>query len=266
MKDFITRNPGASMRHDFPPATLRLKEGGGHKSTLRRRAVLPGPWSVLLTGLLLLWGGWGCGGSLTAGGFAELEVVVTGDAGQAAAAVPGRALGGETRTPGHPGGGGEPGRTPRVTAFDDDDNGPEGEIELEFLLFLRRPDGSEFQITREEIEVEVDLGGSFEADALRTEIPAERFTALRIVFTEIEVEIESGVIINGVPLTGPIDVELGDDERIEVVRPLLLDPRDGDRVAILLDINAGSWLQSIDPDLRRLAERFFADAISVVVR
>jgi hypothetical protein len=53
---------------------------------------------------------------------------------------------------------------------------------------------------------------------------------------------------------------------IEVVRPLDLELRDGDRVGILLDMNAATWLRAMDPDLRRVAEQVFAEAFQVELR
>lgn len=209
--------------------------------------------SILATAVLA-----GCGGSLTAGGFAEVDVAVSGDApGNARGAPPGGSSGGlALSTAGE-------GAIPPITTFDD---GPEGEIELEFRLFLVRPDGTEEPLSRNEIEVEVDLSGDIEVDAIRATVAAGRYSALRIVFSEIEVEIDRGVVIGGVPVQGRIDIELEDDELVEVVRPLDLRLQDGDRVELLVDINAGIWLQAIDPSLRRVAERVFAEAISVAVR
>lgn len=267
----------------------------------------------------------GCGGSLTAGGFAEVDVAVSGDApgGGASAISPrpraalqglpdggalhpgptpwgpvavvsdgitrrlGAALRGPTAgvspgaqaaspgftvtLPPHPRP--EPDAPPAGSTsvstpptLRDDDDAPEGEIELEFRLYLVRADGSEEPLAPTDLEVEVDLSGQLEVDAVRSSVPADSYTGLRIVFTEIEVEIDRGVIIDGVPVLGRIDVELEDDQRLEVLRPLDLRLEDGDRVELLVDINAGVWLQAIDPELRNVAEQVFGQAITVVVR
>jgi hypothetical protein len=154
-----------------------------------------------------------------------------------------------------------------VAWSDDDDDDPEGKLELEFLLYLIRDDGALVEVDDKEIEVELDLAGFFEADAVRTILPAGRYVGLRVKFTEIEVEVDGGVIIDGVPITGPIEVELEDDEFITIERPLNVVLEDGGRrIEILLDMNARVWLAAIDPDLRKVAERVFAEAIRVVVR
>jgi hypothetical protein len=221
-----------------------------------RAAGRPAP-RVSLTGTLLLAVlAAGCGGSLTAGGFAEIELVVSGDAPGASPSIRGPAVTAAAL---------RQGITP-LTAHDDVDDDLEGEIELEFLLYLVRPDGSEERLSEDGVTVEVDLAGELEVDAFRTRVPAETYTALRIVFTEIEVEIDKGVVIDGIPVTGPIDIELDDDELVEVIRPLQLSPQDGDRVELLLDINSRIWLQAIDPNLRTVAESVFAEAITVVAR
>ena len=204
-----------------------------------------------LTGLLV----WGCGGNITAGGFGEVHVTVSGDAqNEPSSAI----LSQDPRT----------GRMAAVMAFgeDHDEDEPEGKLEIEFLASLIRSDGAVIPIDEKEIEVELDLAGFFEADAVRATLPAGRYVALRIEFTEIEVEVERGVIIDGVEITGPIEVELEDHESIIVQRAMNAELREGGRIEILLDMNARTWLQAIDPDLNKVAQQIFAEAISIQVR
>jgi hypothetical protein len=193
-----------------------------------------------------------CGGNLTAGGFGEVEVTVSGDAPDAdqGSVWPSEA----------------PGLLSTGPAPSSHDDEPEGKLEIEFLLYLIRGDGSLVEVDDKEIEVELDLAGFFEADAVTAILPADRYVGIRIQFTEIEVEVERGVIINGIPITGPVEVELEDDETITIERPLDVVLEEGGRVQILLDMNARVWLAAMDPDLQRVAERVFSDAIRVVVR
>lgn len=197
---------------------------------------------------------WACG-NITAGGFGEVRVTVTGDAedehlSASATLDPRTGFFASTIALDH----------------DDDDDHPEGELEFEFLAWLVRADGSLAQLGDQEIEVDVDLSGSVEQDAVETLVPAGRYVALRIEFTEIEVQVDAGVVIDGVEILGPIDIELEDDMSVMVEREVDLNLTDGGRIELLLDMNARTWLQAIDPDLRVVAERVFADAIAVRVR
>jgi hypothetical protein len=188
-----------------------------------------------------------CGGNLTSGGFGEAVVAVSGDAPEPTGVpAPVRALGAPTLASGS-------------------DDSPEGQLEADFLLFLEAADGSSVPLSDEPIEVRVDLRGRQEADAASATVPAARYEALRIVFTDIKVEVEAGLIIDGTPILGEVRVELRDGA-LTVERPLQLDIQDGDRVDLLIDLNAATWLQAVDPDLRTVAEGVAETAIEVVVR
>jgi len=213
------------------------------------RAVKPSTASIrrgaaFLAAVLLVSG---CGGNLTPGGFGEVEVSVSADAPDAMV-LPSAAL------------------ARSVVARDDDIEEPEGKLEIEFILSLIDDRGEVIPVSDKEIEVELDLAGFFEADAVRAVMPARRYVGLRVDFTEIEVEVARGVVIDGVPIQGRIEIELEDDEVVTVERPLDIVLPEGGRIQVLLDLNTRTWLRAIDPDLRTVAERVFADAIRVVAR
>lgn len=188
----------------------------------------------------------GCGGNLTAGGLSgQADVAFSGDATGAG--------GSDART-----------RLVRAAESSERDNDPEGEIKLEFLLFLEAADGSSVPLSDTLIEVELDVEGDIEADAVSRQVPATRYTGLRIVFEEIEVEIDAGLVIDGVPILGAVDVEI--EGSLPVVKPLDLEVEPDQRVALLVDLNAATWLEAVDPDTHVVDPTVFANAISVVVR
>jgi hypothetical protein len=189
----------------------------------------------------------GCG-NLTAGGFGEAHVVASGDAADFQAAASYALLAGPSRAD-HEGG--------EVDA--------EGEIELRFRLFLGRADGSELELTNGGMQVELDLGGDVEADVLRVPVPADGYTTFRVAFTEIEVEIAPGFVIDGQPVDGFIDIEL-EGPGLDVVRAVDLNVGEGAVVELLLDFNASIWVQLIDPATSTVGAADFAQAFSVVVR
>lgn len=188
-------------------------------------------------------------GNLTAGGFAGVDVSLSGDA---------------------PEGQGTPEALVAVNQqfaseaeIGQDD--PEGELEAEFTLALLAANGAVEVLSSNPVRLRVDLEGRQEADAVSTTVPAGTYNALRVTFTDFEIEVDAGLIINGVPIVGAIEVEL-EDGVLQVDKPLALDLLDGDQVSLLVDMNAATWLQAIDADLRTVAEAVVGDAISVIVR
>ncbi len=200
---------------------------------------------VLVTSALLA----GCG-NLTSGGLTgEATVTVSGDAMDTQGAAPQRAVGLSTRGP---------------LAMPDDV--PEGEIQASFFLFLETASGASASLSEDQIQIRLDVQGRREVDAVdRAILPTGQYSQMRIVFTDIEVEIESGLIINGVPVVGPVEVEL-EDISLTVTRQLNLNVGDGESVFFLIDLNANTWLQAVDPVLGVVMEEVFANAVSVGVR
>ena len=180
-------------------------------------------------------------------------MTVSGDAADAQGLSPQRTIG-LYPTPPFSGSGVEP------------DDQPEGEVRAEFFIYLETADGSSISLSEDQIRIRVDVQGRQEVDAVdRRTVPATQYSQVRIVFTDIRVEVADGLIINGVPVVGEVRVELK-DTALTVTRPVNLDIGDGESVFLLLDLNANTWLQAVDPVLKVIAEEAFGDAVSVGVR
>ena len=193
----------------------------------------------------------GCG-NLTAGGLTgEATVTVSGDA-AAQGLSPQRTIG-LYSTP------------PFPTEHDEPDDEPEGEVRAEFFVFLEAANGGEVSMSEDQIRIRVDVQGRQELDVAHRTVPATLYTHIRIVFTDIRVRVDSGLIINGVPVIGEVRVEL-EDTALTVTRPLTLDIGEGASVFLLVDLNAKTWLQGVDPVLGVIMEEVFANAVSVAVR
>lgn len=175
-------------------------------------------------------------GNLTAGGVGEVTVTLTGDDPTAAHAAafnaPGHTAAVEAESTS---------RALSPAASDHEDNDPEGELEAEFELFLESENGDLVSLTPEgEIRVRVDLEGVENPEIASQMVDAMRYVGLRMVFVEIEVEVDRGLIINGVPFVGPVRVEL--EGRLTVRRPLDLDIQVDDVVSLQIDLNAANWI------------------------
>jgi len=210
--------------------------------SIRRFASLLAVSSVLV--------GIGACGNLTAGGLAEIEVQLSGDA---AATVPSPAILSAPTTAAAASG--------RMEAEGDT---PEGEVEAEFTVFLEAANGDLLAVTDSAVRLRVDVEGVRKDEVGPLLLPAAMYTALRIVFTEIEVEIDAGLIINGVPVTGVIDVELKGD--LTVTRPLTLDLSPDEHAILVIELNAASWLQAVDPVTATVDAQVFASLVTVSVR
>jgi hypothetical protein len=66
-------------------------------------------------------------------------------------------------------------------------------------------------------------------------------------------------------VVGEVRVEL-EDVALVVTRPLNLDVGDGESVFLLIDLDANTWLQAVDPVLGVINEEVFANAVAVAVR
>lgn len=183
-------------------------------------------------------------GNLTAGGIGEASVVMSGDAPDQGASPQMAVVDGPARTD-----------------HDDDDDDPEGELEADLTVFLVSAGGEAFLLTDGEVRVRVDLEGVEEPTIASRTVAAGDYTALRIVFTEIEVEVDAGLVIGGVEIVGPVDVEF--ESELTVERAIDVTIEDGERAELLVDLNAESWLQAVDPVTLAVDAEVFADLVTV---
>jgi hypothetical protein len=198
-----------------------------------------------IVGIAMLAGSTACG-NLTAGGATgEAVVVISGDAADVAPAA-----------------NVSPASIARTEGVDDQ---PEGEVEVEFRLFLLTEDGESVSLTDTDVRVRVDLEGVRESQVADRVVPAARYTGFQIVFTQIEAEVDAGLIINGVPVVGAVDVEF-EDVTLPVTKPVDFVIGEADLVSLLIDLNAAQWLQAVDPTTAVVTAQVFADLITVAVR
>ncbi len=143
--------------------------------------------------------------------------------------------------------------------------GAKGEVQADFFLFLETATGGSTPLSEDQIRIRLDVEGVQKVDAVdRMIVPADQYTQMRIVFTDIRVDVEEGLIINGEPVLGEVRVELK-DTALTVTRQLNLNIGEGESVFLLMDLNANTWLQAVDPVLRVIAEEVFANAVSLGV-
>jgi len=210
----------------------------------------------------------GCG-NLTAGGLAEATVAVSGDAPDDGAPAASKAP--VSLAAILPGIGGDDAlfvgaRRAALGGASLLDDEPEGEVEVEFKIFLVTSAGDEVPLGDRAVRVRVDIPGRTEVRPVRRRtIPAETYSRVRVVFTEIEAEVEAGLVIDGEPLLGPVEVELEADSLI-VDAAVDFQVPEGGEVELLVDLNSSAWLRAADPALQIVAQRIFESALEVRVR
>lgn len=144
------------------------------------------------------------------------------------------------------------------------DGDVEGEVEVEFLAILVTASGATVELGRDPARVKVDLRGRNELDAVdRQIIPATLYTELRLVFTDIDAEVQ-GLVIDGTPVP-EVRVEL-EDVSLLVSRPVDLDVGPGDSVELVVDLNTPAWLSAVDPLTGTVNQAVFQELLDVVVR
>jgi len=191
----------------------------------------------------------GACGNVTAGGLtARAEVILSGDA---ADPIPTAAILSAPTS-----------ATATAESMQGGDDTPEGELRAEFILFLEALDGSLVSLTDTIVRVRVDLEGVQVPEVADQVIPTGQYTALRMVFTEIEVRVDAGLIINGVPVTGEFRVDL-ENLTLPVSHAVSIDLGTDEVAELVIDLNAASWLQAVDPVTATVDEQVFADLVSV---
>jgi hypothetical protein len=223
------------------------------------RSMWCAPADLLRAATLLLIAGAAACGNLTVGGFGEASVAFTDapDPDPGAAPSPG---------PAAVGAGSASERTLSTSAHSLPlrDGDVRGEIELTVSLFLVAQDGNTVQLGPDGIEIEIELQEEIEVDAVDTQlIPATRYVEFRVVFTDIEIEVQ-GLVVNGVPVPA-VDVEI-ENTSLVASRSIDLDVREGDRVKLVVDLNSLAWLRAVDVLTGVVDGAVFARLIDVAIQ
>lgn len=212
-------------------------EGSGGVRPRRSRGGIVRPL-ILGAGLL---GASACG-DLTAGGVGDVEVLVSPDSIAVESLNP---------SPG-PARQSLPDTSPVV-----------GTLQVRIQVFVLRPPGRWIQVTDGIQEVLLDLGEPSGSTIARRSLPAGSYVAVRTVFHRVRADVRGGLEVDGEPVTGEVDVDLGLAEQLEVFRPLDLTVSEGEITELGVDLHATRWLRRLDRDLRRVAARDFEDELAL---
>lgn len=198
-------------------------------------------------------------GNLTAGGArGEAAVVVSGDAESSEGASAARLASAEPAP--------AMASSPAVPVLGGGTGKARGSLRTTLRVFLESEGGDLVPLTDGDRSAEVDLRGETEAELSTAELDPGLYPRVRVVFTEIEATVESGLEIDGLPLQGKVRVGGEALDSLVVERNVDVEVPEGGRVEVLLDMNSTAWLNAASPALRTVAEAIFRERLEIRIR
>jgi hypothetical protein len=206
-------------------------------------------FTLLLSALL------GACGELTSGGVGEVEVWATADdpQGSPSASAPPTSSA----------------VVPAAQAREDAEEtaAAEGQLIAQLRAYIRADlTGEWIEITEGVRDITLDLNGSSERRAGVRFLDSGRYSGFRVVFQRVEATVTSGLIVGGVPILGPVRVDLGSQGTVTVERGLVLEVDASADQDIVLDLNASTWLPLLSLSTRTVSATSFASAVGVRLR
>ena len=181
----------------------------------------------------------GACGNLTSGGFGDLEVVVATDS------VPTTTLQAPPAS-----------LMSLVPQRSGAQQLVEGTLTMRIQVFAVARSGSMIEVTNGVQELMMPLATSAPFLLVRKELPEGSYTSIRTVFLSVVAQVEGGLVVDGVPIRGPVTVELGPGGRILVETPLDLTITEGSLARIKVDLHTTRWLRLLNQQRRVQPEDF----------
>ena len=97
------------------------------------------------------------------------------------------------------------------------------------------------------------------------EVPRGSYDRVRIVFTRVEADVTSGLVVGGVTITGRVAVAIAPADSIVVERAVSLGGQDDD-IRVVVDLDASAWLASTNVVTRIVPAAAFQSAVKVRAR
>lgn len=189
----------------------------------------------------------GCGKEVVVGGQKDVDTYATGDGTPEAS---------PSRAPAHalaPGGAG-----PRTTHIA---GRAQGAITFDAKVSLVANGGAPQPVNTAPASATVRVDGDDTIFVASGRVPATRYTAARVVFTQVRANVTGGLVIGGVNLTGEVRVAIAPGDSIVVEVPLALDADTDD--TLLVDLDASAWLPTANPATRLVTAAAFRNAVKV---
>jgi hypothetical protein len=138
----------------------------------------------------------------------------------------------------------------------------QGTITFDAKVSLVSSGGAVVPLSSAPVTAAVRIDGSDTVAVASGDVPAARYTAVRVAFTRVQANVTSGLVIGGASVTGLIDVSITAGDSVVVARAVDLGPPEAD-VRLLIDLDASAWLSAANPVTRIVAAATFRDAVKV---
>lgn len=118
----------------------------------------------------------------------------------------------------------------------------QGAVLVDAAAWLITQDGDAVALTDGQVPGTFRIEGTGEALLGRADVEARAYTAVRVVFTRITAVVEDGLVLGGVPIVGPVHVDLGASGSTTVERPVDLRIEAHTTQTLVIDLDAHEWL------------------------
>lgn len=142
----------------------------------------------------------------------------------------------------------------------------QGTLTVRVRSFARRGLGDFVELTDGVQEVTVSLSDSEPVEIARRPMPAGNYDAIRTFFGRIEADVTGGLIIDGVPVTGTVRVDLGTDDALSVVTVTGFEVWEDAPTVVAIEMQSRVWLRLVDAALGRVDLDDFRRIFRVRVR
>lgn len=141
-----------------------------------------------------------------------------------------------------------------------------GEVLVDAAAWLITEDGEAVALTNGQVLGDFRIEGTGEALLGRADVDARTYTAVRVVFTRVTAVVEDGLVLGGVPIVGPVHVDLGASGSTTVERPVDLQIEARTTQTLVIDLDAHEWLPLAVLPGPIVPEHVFAAAVDIRFR
>jgi hypothetical protein len=132
----------------------------------------------------------------------------------------------------------------------------DGTITLRLQVFALTRAGDPVEVTSGVQELVMPLAFSAPFVLARKELPAGTYATIRTVFASVVAQVEGGLVVDGVPIRGPVTVDLGSEGRIVVDTPIDLRIEEDLEARIKVDLHTTRWIRLLNSQRRVQTEDF----------
>lgn len=138
-----------------------------------------------------------------------------------------------------------------------------GTVDFTARVYVQTSAGGWTEVTGAE-QATVDASGHGSAVVLaNARVEADSYARVRVVFEEVEAHMNGSLQVSTGLLTGDVRVQLGADNGVTVERQVNATVTAGGTTRLLINLNAGAWLNQASATTRTVSEAAFAAAVQV---